>query len=514
MRHCAWISFAWAVLIAVPAPGESTYSGAGWATLHRDAANRRLAADAPLHADYWTWRALGGSAVLTAPTLSPDGRTLYVTTGKSAGHSNLHAYGLDGELRWRSLPWRDATLGVDPCAILSSPIVASDGGIYVGDCNQLYAFAPDGAVKWVVPLPPLQQGDSRFSDELAINALTTAVFTKQGYLLGVTNFGDVIVLDRSSGVSVARPFRLPGLLPPASTVLPMVGSLFADGLVDPQIREWAWQLLMGGRMRSANTPAVDEMTGRIFVAATSANAGQGALYALDLHEVADGLEVRIAHATDMGVGSGSSPALSPDGARVHVSDEEGLFYAIDARRGGVVWSVETKSAAAAAAVGSNGDIYSLQARGPAVVAITPDGRIKWESDLKALAAEKLPRSWLLGAAVAMGNGNPTVVKGAVLVPVLYGYEVEVGRTIPLPVFSSVVALDIETGVGLRDVVALEDDSTGVTAALPDGTLINSFGTAITSSVRPLAPLARWLLPGEHRLLRAVGGFQVSLPLQR
>lgn len=499
------------LLTATLAAAEGTYSAGGWATLHRDGANRRLAADAPLHGRYWTWRALAGASVLTAPTLSPDGETLYVTTGRSAGHANLHAYALTGEPLWASAPWRDPTSGVDPCAILSSPIVDREGRIYLGDCNQVFAFAPDGSVLWVSPLPPLRAGDFRFSEELAINALTTAVFTKQGFVLGVTNFGDVVVLDRATGASVAKPFRLPGLVPPASTVLPMADSLFAGDLMDPQIREWAWQLLIGGRMRSANTPAIDEASGRIFVAATSEREGLGALYALDLHESPDGLEIRIAHATDMGIGSGSSPALSPDATRVYVSDEEGLFYAIDARSGGVVWSVKTKSTAAAAAVGANGDIYSLQAYGPAVVAISPAGQIKWESDLEALAAERLPRSWLLGRPVAMGNGNPTVAKGAVLVPVVYGYEVSLGRTIPLPVRSSLVALDLETGAGLRDVVELEDDSTGVTVALPDGALINSLGTAITSAVSPLAPLARWLLPGRHRLLPSTGGFQVSLP---
>jgi outer membrane protein assembly factor BamB len=438
---------------------------------------------------------------------------LYVTTGRAAGASNLHAYSLAGQPLWRSLPWQDGAVGVDPCAILSSPIVDHAGDVYVGDCNQLFAYGPDGSLKWVTPLPPLQAGDFEFSEGLEINALTTAIFTQQGFVLGVTNFGDVIVVDRASGASVAPPFRLPGLVPPASSVLPMADSLFADGLMDPQIREWAWQLLIGGRMRSTNTPAIDEASGRVFVAATSTQQGLGTLYALDLVEGASGREIRIAHATEMGPGSGSSPALSPDGARVYVSDEEGRFYAIDAQRGGIVWSVETQATAAAAAVGANGDIYALQAYGPAIAAIRADGAIKWQSDLAQLAAQRLPRSLLFGRPAAMGNGNPTVVEGAVLVPVVYGYEMKLGRTIPLPVFSSLVALDLETGRGLRDVVALEDDSTGVTVALPDGTLINSLGTALTSAVSPLAPLARWLLPGKHRLLRSVGGFQVSRPLR-
>ena len=190
----------------------------------------------------------------------------------------------------------------------------------------------------------------------------------------------------------------------------MAESLFAEGLMDPRIRAWAWQLLIGGRMRSANTPAVDEASGRIFVAGTSEREGLGALYALDLVDTPQGRTFRIAHATDMGKGSGSSPSLSPDATRVYVSDDEGLFYAVDAAEGGVVWSVQTQATAAAAAVGADGDIYALQAYGPAIVAIRPDGSVRWESDVEALAREHLPRSFWLGRPVAMGHGNPTVVR--------------------------------------------------------------------------------------------------------
>ena len=199
------------VLLTAAAPGaaQSNYAESGWATLHRDAGNRRLAADAPLHADYWTWRALGGASVLTAPTLSPDGATLYVTTGLPPGESNLHAYALDGEPLWRAAPWRERDVGVDPCAILSSAIVDREGDVYIGDCNQLHAFRPGGSQKWTVPLPPLQEGDHRYADELAINALTTAAFTRDGLVLGVTNFGDVVALDRATGDSRAAPFRVP-----------------------------------------------------------------------------------------------------------------------------------------------------------------------------------------------------------------------------------------------------------------------------------------------------------------
>ena len=67
---------------AESADSEAGYSEGGWSTLHRSGANRRFAGDVPLADRYVTWQALAGASVLTAPTLSPDGQTLYVTTGR------------------------------------------------------------------------------------------------------------------------------------------------------------------------------------------------------------------------------------------------------------------------------------------------------------------------------------------------------------------------------------------------------------------------------------------------
>jgi outer membrane protein assembly factor BamB len=502
-----------ATMIVMPAVhADDVYSGGGWATLHRDAANRKLAPEAVLFPKYQSWHILAGATVLTAPTVSPDGGTLYVATGRSRGHSNLHAFSLEGDLIWRSEPWQTAVEGVDACAVLSSPIVDNAGDIYLGDCNQLFAFRPDGGVKWVVPLPPPRQGDWVAAGDLPVNAFTTAVFTADEHVLGVTNFGDVLVVDRDSGEVLNQPWRLPGLLPPPSETVPLPADLFGGDMLDPSIREWAWQLLFGGNMRSTNTPAVAlETDGRVFVAATSVHTGQGALYALDLQHGPAGIDIQLGFATDMGPGSGSSPALSLSAEEVYVSDEDGLFYAVNAGSGEIAWLVQTSAGAAAAAVGGDGTIYALQVQAPALVAITPDGDIRWQSDLGELARDTLPSSWLLGDAVAVGNGNPTVLKNSVLVPVLYGYEISLGKPILLPVLSSVVAIDLDTGRGLRNVLTLNDDSAGVTAVLPDGTIINSLGAMTSSALSGLAPFANWLLPDDYQLIAPLGGVQVNVP---
>jgi len=133
--------------------------------------------------------------------------------------------------------------------------------------------------------------------------------------------------------------------------------------------------------------------------------------------------------------------------------------------------------------------------------------------LGALAVEALPKGFWLGTPWGIGNGNPTVVADTVLVPVIYGYETKLfGRTVPWPVFSSLVAVDAETGVGRRNVVSLPDDSTGITGVLKDGTILSSLGTALTSGASPLAGLASWLLPGDLEPLRATGGLRVARPI--
>ena len=521
-RAIAIVRLSFLLVVLVPSSSraqeavDGTYSPGGWSTLHRDPGNRRSVEGVVLASRHARTVVLEGASVLTAPVLSPDGDAMYVATGRAPGAANLHAFDRAGRSLWRSAPWRDAEHGVDPCAVLSSPIVDAVGDVYLGDCNQLFAFHPDGEAKWVAALPPPRAGDWIVSEELPVNALTTAVFTRAGDVFGVTNFGDVVVFDRATGRRLNPPLRLPGHVPDASTAMPRPEPIFSDGLMDERIREWAWQLLVGGAMPSANTPAVDAATGRIFVAATSTTVGRGALYGLDLlrsgRDADARVDVRIAFATEMGPGSGSSPSLSPAGDRVYVSDEEGRFYSIDAGSGEIRWVTPTKAAAAAAAVGDDGTVYALQAFGPALIAIAPDGSVRWESDLEALGRAALPRSFWLGRPEASGNGNPTVVGDVVVVPVLYGYRTTLfGRMIPWPVKSTLVAIDRETGRGLRDVLELVDDSTGVTVVLPDGDVLNSLGTAITSAVAPMAGLARVLLPGDLEPLGARGGLQISRP---
>lgn len=488
---------------------QDYYSPGGWPTLHHDAGNRRsvdvVLAERPYSR---RWNALEGASVLTAPTMSPDGQALYVTTGQGRGSSNLHAFSIEGELLWQSAPWQGPDDGVDPCALLSSPIVDSEGDIYLSDCNQLFAFHPDGLSKWVIPLPLPARDDWQAAGEHPVNAFTTAAFTPQGHLLGVTNFGDVLLVDRASGRVLNQPWRLPALAAPYAHTVELPDSLLSNGLMDEDFKEWAWQLIFGGSMRSANTPAV-AADGRIFVVGSSATEGVGALYGLDVYNAGDALAIRAGFVTEIGIGSGSSPALSPGEDRVYVSDEEGWLYSLDTHSGEIIWRVKTNAAAGAAGVGDDGTVYALQSSGAAVIAVDRNGEVRWRSQTDQLARQQ-PESWLFGAALASGSGNPTITRDAIVVPILVGYELPFVAA-SLPIASHLVALDIDTGQLQRVLADLPDDSSGITALLPDGTLVSSIGAVVTSALAPLKPLLDWLLPADTEVLEVTGGMQVSFP---
>lgn len=489
------------------------YSGGGWSTLHQGPGNRDQARGAYLHDEYRTWTALEGVSLLIAPSISPDKNRFYQTSGLAAGQSNLHAFSVEGELLWRSQPWTDAENGVDPCAVLSNVIVDAEGDLYLGDCNQMFAFHPDGTEKWTVPLPMAADDDWQPDPELPMNALTTPVFTVEGHVLGVTNFGDVVIWDRDDGRVLNQPMRLPGLLSPYSEVLKQPETLWADGLIDPRIREWSWQLLFGGAMRSMNTPAVSQKTGRIFVAATSTEPSLGRLYGLDLIHGEQGIVIEIAFATDFGIGSGSSPATSNDDNFVYVSDEEGYLYSIDAASGDIVWRTKTAATAGSSVVDLDGTVIVLQAYpNPTMMAIHGDsGEVKWSSNADQLASETLPSGFILGAPQASGNGIPTVTEDAILVPVAYGYKFWVGRTIVVPVVNYLVAFNKDTGVAFRNVVSMPDDSSNTTPVMANGTILSPLGSAMSSGFAPLAPIANWFLPDGMQQAMPVGGLQVAIP---
>lgn len=494
-------------------PSGSPYAETGWVTLHGDPGNRKQQLGVTPAADYTSWTALMGAAILTAPALLPNGNSA-VTTGKAEGNANLHVLDRQGEVVWAAPAWEGKN-GVDSGAIISSPIVDKDGNIFVGDGDQFWSYSSEGELRWVVDLPAAPTPNPYESDSRAINPFITAVFTNDGAVMGTTAFGQVLVLDRATGESRAPILQLPGTLAKRHTAMRMAQSMWSDGFLDPAIKDPLFQIIFGGIVQSANTPAVDVKSGRVYVAATDVEQDKGALYGLDVTPPETGKpgSVSIGFAAQMGPGSGSSPVVSPDGQTVYTCDDEGLLYAFDARTGDLKWSAPSDAAAASVSVDADGNIYVLANPGVAT-AFNAAGDKLWDADLTELTAQALPVSDVYGAPIVRGNGNPTVVNGAVLLAVFYGYDVQIqGNTVSVPVKNAIVELDPATGVGRRNVQPTSDTTEGILGVAPDGRMFATLGAMTTTATAPLAPMVNPNLPDGLEIMRPVGGLQGFLPVR-
>ncbi|NKS36755.1 PQQ-binding-like beta-propeller repeat protein [Rhodococcus hoagii] len=489
------------------------YANTGWVTLHGDSANRKQQLGVTPSSEYTRWTALEGASILTLPVLLPNGN-IAVTTGKAEGHANLHVLDRMGNTVWESPRW-DGKEGVDSAAIISSPIVDVDGNIYIGDGDQFWSYTSDGELRWVIDLPAAPTPNPFAEGSRAINPFVTAVFTKDGAVLGTTAFGQVVVADRATGELRAPILQLPGTLSKRHTKTPMTPASWSDGIIDPTIKDPIFQIIMSGIVQSANTPAVDPETGRVFVAATDTQEDKGALYGLDLTPPRGGKlgSVSIAFAAQMGPGSGSSPVLSPDGQTVYTCDDEGLLYAFDSRTGALKWNAQSNAAAAAVAVGADGAIYTLTNPGVAS-AFGADGDKLWDADLSAVTNAALPVNPVYGSPIVRGNGNPTVVNGAILIEVYFGYDVPIqGHPVSVPVKSAIVELDPATGVARRTVAFATDTTEGLLGVTPDGRMFSTLGSMTSTAVEPLAPMVNANLPEGLEVIRPQGGLDGFLPVR-
>lgn len=486
--------------------GGLPYAETGWVTLHGDPGNRKYQPAAEVAASYTDWQALAHQSVLAAPSSGTDGQ-LFVTTGRAAGTSNLHAFDIDGELLWESEPW-SGTTGVDSCAVLSTPIVDAEGDLYVSDCDQLWSYHPDGPLKWVAELPAAPADSPFATNPLHPNNLLTAVFTADGDLAGVTLSGQVVVYDRADGTAVGAPFQLPSVPSQRSEDPPTPPTMFSGGEMDPDLKDVMWQVAFGGSVVSANTPAVSSDTGRVFVVAGADDPENGVVYGLDI----EGGQVTIAFTTPVGVGSGCSPTLSPDDAYVYTCDAAGVLYSVDTHDGSIEWSVDARSEAGSVAVAADGTIYVLVRNGT-YAAYSPDGDKLWEADFSTIE-DPLPENPAIGGKRLVGGGNPTVVdEGRALVVALnrtYVYPVA-GKTPNVPIIAELVELDAGTGKALRTIAPLANPTEGILHVAPDGTIVSTQGGIYTTSLAPLAAPIDALLTDGLTVIPPGGGIQIFRP---
>jgi outer membrane protein assembly factor BamB len=131
--------------------------------------------------------------VSTTPAIADDG-TIFV-----ASYKRLYAFSPEGKLKWSYFPG---------ATILASPVVGSDGTIFLGDTQcTLHAFSLDGMRYWDSVLGA-EQGSS-FSPEDACSIRATPAVTEDKTLFVANMWGSLFAVDGKNGNTIAHFSNIP-----------------------------------------------------------------------------------------------------------------------------------------------------------------------------------------------------------------------------------------------------------------------------------------------------------------
>lgn len=502
------------------------YADTEWTTIHATSRNNDYVETAIETSYEEKWSVLDGVSTLMGPSIGPEGN-LYISTPALKGTSALYALNSEGKILWQSEPWNDGT-GLDSCAGYNTPIVDTEGDVYLSDCNQLWSFTPSGTLRWVVDLPEPPEGAAwQTIDAAPLNSFVTSFFSKDGSVGGITVWGDVVLVSRNTGRPVAPVVKMPGSvavsdedLPTGIGISPPPG-VWGPDFIDQDMVSPIWYIF-DGVTPGANTPAVDPVSGRIFntgfsVDVTPEGEPFGALYGFDFTPGAPGQlgTIEVGLTFKMGPGSGSSPGLTQDGSTVYVSDGEGILHSVNAVTGEENWSASTGGQAASPSVGPDGTVYLLG--GKAGSSYKPNGELAWVANLDELAADLIPPvapDAELGDPTTFNNAIPTITDSGILTTVAVGYGFTLGQSTVLPVMQIVILLDEDTGepVEGHDFLEIRDSVDGFVFPSLEGTIYVNNGSLMSTAVRPAIGIFEDDIPEGVTILPPVGGLQAFAPV--
>lgn len=467
-----------------------------WNGIHRDAHNSDFCPNDVSPDLRFEWGALEGAAILFGPAIGP-GRRRYICTGQGEEASHLHCFSPEGELLYQT----KAAVG-QPSSRVSPdvPLFNEHGNFFVSDDRQIWCF-DDG-------LNAVWQADLRAMG--ATNALISTIITKGGHVGGVTMDGQVILLDPKSGRLAMEPLHLPvgDVFPPP----PSMPGLWQNGMMDPHLIPEIEPAFFGFGYPVTCSPVVNGLTGNIYIPYADAGNGVSKLAALNESECA----IEIAWTADIPNICTSSPAVSPDGKRIHTVNGAGIMHTFDCAAGQLLWTAEGCGMAASPTIDDAGNVYSAGRKREdgtsqllALDGIT--GEIIWRRNFDELAREMLASRSALAAfpnphPTAVANSVPTVTPNHVLIVFNLGYDFIAPNTkakLHQPHIPALLVLDRANGETLS-VTPLRDTSEAV-IVISDDRRLHVCHAALMSSVFHYGINPH--LPESHRsALAPVGGF--------
>jgi outer membrane protein assembly factor BamB len=309
-----------------------------------------------------------------------------------------------GARNW-AIEGNGSNAGSGAILVLNDPDGNGEQIIYHATYTEALAIRPDGTIVWEAPtgltLPPVVQGERSTTHSFGFN-----YHPQTDSVVALMMGGEILAFDRTTGDPVAAgqvpgspAVSEPNALPPnvieASDALTDAefgktpsGMSFFSTIVD---------VIFGGGSVITNYFAIDPNTGRIFVAATDEDGAdgtedglseRGALYAIELVDDGNGgFSFEILDSISFMGGTGSTPSVSEDGARVFISDNVGNVIALD-RELDELWRYELDAPAAASIAVSpdNDEVYAVTRKDVFKLIDEGDGAVlDWVATLDAFA---------------------------------------------------------------------------------------------------------------------------------
>ncbi len=301
-----------AVERSFPYPSPMSYVG-----VHASAGNDdQVPCDLP---GTWAegWRALEGRGIAQPNTFSPDARTTYVTTSEpQPGDCTIWAL----DTRTGAMQWCLAI----PGTLFATIEVDLDGNLYTTADAAVFSWDSAGNERWATTIP---------GDDPERNA-TGVHFAPSGHVVTVTDGGLVLLLDRADGSVLAELDLVAsyGFVPPASLGLDLqfdmllpesvkadFTALFGVDGIDQGLGKFA-----GGSGKFSDNTVAIAPDGTLYVVGGGPDEDHGALMQVRVGGPDEAPQLEPGWFVELIASSASSPAVSPDGAWVKVSDGNNL----------------------------------------------------------------------------------------------------------------------------------------------------------------------------------------------
>jgi outer membrane protein assembly factor BamB len=385
-----------------------------------------------------------------------------------------------GERRW-TIPANENIQSSSAAFILNDPENRGSQIIYIVGFNRVMALRPDGSTVWSKATGlELPASDSTYTDRTKFHSLNYHPATDS--LVTITKAGALFAFSRKTGELIAPIGQLPGA--PAisgkgtripnfvlNKVDPLMDEAFGKTDAGLSLFSSAVNYIYGGGGIVTNYFSIDPDSSRIYMAATAPDVEDGtedgrselgAIYALDLIDNGNGsLEFKILNRKTFQGGTGSTPALSADGHRLYVSDNEGHVMALDSELV-EVWRVDVGEPLVGSITVSpdNNELYAVTAND--VIQLIDNG----DHGSRAWTAELTGFDGYANVDVQSNALTATVTANGVVIMIGGGKKL-LGRTLMLHMGMGL--LDRETGK-LRYFAEGREDSLAMSVVAPDGSL--------------------------------------------